>query len=167
MSMSNISLSLIMKLKRLSQSSNANEALSASQRLDKLLRQSNVLPADMIGLTSYEDQWKRDIFDIIIEFESTSDTLKNIKKLIDMCIIDNYYYRWGYLNGIADALEYWYEDAQPEKVFALRLKTEPEEGYDEYQRKYLNKMTDEDGDIYVDGRVDGFEFFQKAWGIKF
>ena len=167
MSMSNISLSLIMKLKRLSQSSNANEALSASQRLDKLLRQSNVLPDDMIGLTSYEDQWKRDIFDIIIEFESTSDTLKNIKKLIDMCTVDNYYYRWGYLNGIADALEYWYEDSQPEKVFELRLKTEPEEGYDEYQRKYLNKMTDEDGDIYVDGRVDGFEFFQKAWGIKF
>lgn len=84
-----------------------------------------------------------------------------------MCIIDNYYYRWGYLNGIADALEYWYEDTQPEQVFALRLKTEPEDGYDEYQRKYLNKMTDEDGDIYVDGRVDGFEFFQKAWGIKF
>jgi hypothetical protein len=156
-----------MKLKRLAQSSNENEALSAVTRLEKLLHQTDVPYADVMNSTTYTEQWQRDIFDMIIEFESTPDTIKNIKKVIDMCMIDNYYYQWGYINGIADALEYWYEDTQPERVFALRLKTEPEEGYDEYQRKYLNEMTDDDGDIYVDGRVDGFEFFQKAWGIKF
>lgn len=167
MHMSNSYLSLVMKLKRLAQSSNENEALSAVTRLEKLLHQTDVPYADVMNSTTYTEQWQRDIFDMIIEFESTPDTIKNIKKVIDMCMIDNYYYQWGYINGIADALEYWYEDTQPERVFALRLKTEPEEGYDEYQRKYLNEMTDDDGDIYVDGRVDGFEFFQKAWGIKF
>lgn len=145
--MSDSKIDKIIKLQRLSESSNEHEANAAKRKLEKLLQEIGVN-----NIYEFKEEWEQDICTIISDFDATNNIGEILHIIKGNEQPDNFWYTFGYTVGVADAMMYVYSDNRP-----MCHKYRKKYGTGSYDENSCNYIGEEDLDSYIDGNVDGYE----------
>lgn len=144
--MRNVKIDKIIKLQRLTESPNENEANAAKRKLERLLQEIGVN-----NLYEFKEEWEQDICTIISDFDATNNIGEILHIIKGNEHPDNFWYTFGYTVGVAEAFMNQYSD---NRLMCRKYRNKYGESYDENSCDYIRE---EDLDSYIDGNVDGYE----------